>query len=74
MGVFITLSDIIGLTVLVLVLIVLAVFKIKTAFRQARCSHTGSIRETQACDAICGDCGKNLGFIGPWRERRKSQQ
>lgn len=36
--------------------------------RQARCKHA-SVRETSACDAICRDCGKNLGFIGSWRDR-----
>lgn len=24
----------------------------------------GGVNETQACDAICRKCGKNLGFIG----------
>lgn len=28
-----------------------------------RCRHD-SFYETMSCDAICMDCGKNLGFIG----------
>lgn len=39
--------------------------------RQARCRHNGDVAETSACDAICRDCGKNLGFIGTWRAKRK---
>lgn len=34
------------------------------------CNHA-KYRETQACDAICCNCGKNLGFIGIVKERRK---
>lgn len=38
--------------------------------RQRGCKHDGAIHETQACDAICTKCGKNLGFIGAWRNRK----
>ncbi|WP_454056835.1 hypothetical protein [Cupriavidus sp. Marseille-Q8015] len=38
-------------------------------FKQVRCKHDGSIHETGACDALCMKCGKNLGFIGAFRER-----
>lgn len=38
-------------------------------WRQSRCKHDGGVNETQACDAICRKCGKNLGFIGNWRKR-----
>ncbi len=40
-------------------------------WRQARCRHEGDIYETQACDAVCRRCGKNLGFIGQWRNGRQ---
>lgn len=36
---------------------------------KAMCKHNAGVTETQACDAICRECGKNLGFIGAWRER-----
>jgi len=36
---------------------------------KATCKHNAGVTETQACDAICRECGKNLGFIGMWRER-----
>jgi hypothetical protein len=39
--------------------------------RQRKCKHDGRINETQACDAICAKCGKNLGFIGSLRNRGK---
>lgn len=34
--------------------------------RQQRCKHI-RYHETMSCDAICNDCGKNLGFIGKIR-------
>jgi hypothetical protein len=40
-------------------------------FQQRGCMHP-RFRETSACDAICLDCGKNLGFIGTWRETHKN--
>jgi hypothetical protein len=32
-------------------------------FWRKKCEHK-SFYETMACDAVCMDCGKNLGFIG----------
>lgn len=37
--------------------------------RQRRCSHE-RVNEDGACNAWCASCGKNLGFIGTWRERK----
>lgn len=34
------------------------------------CKHL-RVRETMACDAVCRDCGKNLGFIQIWRDANK---
>lgn len=39
-------------------------------YRQWRCRHD-EVRETMACDAICCNCGKNLGFIGAWRKQKE---
>lgn len=36
---------------------------------QRKCRHDSGVIETQACDAICKKCGKNLGFIGEWRAK-----
>lgn len=38
-------------------------------FRQQRCNHP-RISETTSCDAICCECGKNLGFIGEWHGKK----
>jgi hypothetical protein len=37
--------------------------------RQSRCAHN-NVHENAACEAICADCGKSLGFIGTWREKK----
>ena len=51
-----------------IVLIVVALLSLPRMWRQARCKHL-RFYETGACDAICRDCGKNLGFIGAWRDK-----
>ncbi|WP_423197893.1 hypothetical protein DFLDMN_001533 [Cupriavidus sp. H19C3] len=43
---------------------IIAVLSAQKWLRQARCKHGGRLYETQACEAICQQCGKNLGFIG----------
>lgn len=42
-----------------------------TWYIQATCKHDQGVGETMACDAICRSCGKNLGFIGAWRDAQK---
>lgn len=37
--------------------------------RQRFCKHE-MFTENRACDAICADCGKNLGFIGNIRGKK----
>jgi hypothetical protein len=37
--------------------------------KQSLCPHK-SVRENGRCDAICVDCGKNLGFIGAYRRSK----
>lgn len=56
------------LVAIALALAVIALCSLPRLFRQNRCQHL-RFQETMACDAICLDCGKNLGFIGPQRER-----
>jgi hypothetical protein len=62
-----TVGDVLQLAVLVLGVMF---FGLKHTVAQALCKHDGSIGETQACDAICHKCGKNLGFIGGWNRSR----
>jgi hypothetical protein len=56
--------------VLVVVLIGIALWCLPGIIKQSRCKHS-RYRETMACDAICSDCGKNLGFIGSIRDKDK---
>lgn len=53
------------LTALVLVAVVLVRggVAVPRIIKQSRCKYL-RYRETAACDAICNDCGRNLGFIG----------
>jgi hypothetical protein len=34
------------------------------------CKHL-RVRESMACDAICRDCHRNIGFIGAWRDANR---
>jgi len=36
----------------------------KQGLTQSKCKHDAGVTETQACDAVCKKCCKNLGFIG----------
>ncbi len=67
-----TISDIVGLIALFFIALVAVIVFSRAAFRQRKCAHDGSIGETSACDAICHKCGKNLGFIGKWRDDNKA--
>ncbi len=37
------------------------------------CKHL-RVRETMACDAVCRDCGRNLGFIQNWRDANRGKR
>ncbi|MFS2103626.1 hypothetical protein [Ralstonia sp. Ralssp135] len=60
----------IALGIILFAVVVGILIQIPSWIRQARCKHDGNVYETQACDAYCQQCGKNLGFIGAWREKR----
>lgn len=64
----VTVSDILTIALVSVVVLLLLFVQIATYFRQLKCKHDGGVNETQACDAICRKCGKNLGFIGTWRK------
>lgn len=59
-----------GLLVVVMVLVIITQIPIWLA--QSNCEHP-EVSETQACEAICRNCGKNLGFIGTWRARKAAK-
>lgn len=51
--------------------LVVTLFQVPRAIRQMTCAHL-VFYETRACDAVCRQCGKNLGFIGAIRAQRKT--
>ena len=70
----ITFGDIFGLIALAIFLLVVGCVYIKQTWEQSRCKHDGGVNETMACQAICRKCGKNLGFIGKWREAKLKEK
>ena len=65
-----TIGDILTLLVIVLTIATIIVVGVIQWYKQSRCKHDGGYNETQACDAICRQCGKNLGFIGKLRNNK----
>lgn len=65
-------GEIVGFIVVVLVLGLVGLIQAAEWWKTYRCRHAGRISENRSCDAICDDCGKNLGFIGAWRDKQKS--
>jgi hypothetical protein len=51
------------------IMLVLALIILPRLIRQSLCSHA-HYHETSSCDAICNDCGRNLGFIGRIRDHQ----
>ena len=68
----ISLGEIIAVVFTLIISGMLFYIAARDALRQMRCKHDGGVAETNACEAICRKCGKNLGFIGNWRKRNKS--
>lgn len=64
----ITLSDIIGVAILLIAIAGIATLFVREWWIQRCCKHDSGVNETRSCDAICKGCGKNLGFIGAWRK------
>jgi hypothetical protein len=62
----------IGLVVLVGAVLIYLLASIPGSIKQHRCKHE-KVREDSACNAHCSACGKNLGFIGTWRESKKEK-
>lgn len=62
-----TAYDVFNLALISVALVAAVVWWIVTTIKQATCSHPKTY-ENRGCDAVCQQCGKNLGFIGAWRE------
>lgn len=69
----ITLSDVIGLSLLGLFLICAIAVGVATWIRRLVCKHA-RVYESRSASAMCSDCGKDLGFIGAWRESHGDNQ
>ncbi len=69
-----TIDDIVTLIVIAFVVAVTLIFNAKIIYQQWRCKHDGGVYESMACDAICKQCGKNLGFIGSWRKKQEESK
>lgn len=64
---------VIPIVVILIVMLVVIGSEVRQAIKRARCTHI-YYHETQACDAVCNHCGKNLGFIGNVREHREKKE
>lgn len=64
-----TIGDVVALVCVAVSVVLWVVITAAKAWRQSRCKHDAGVSETQACDAICNKCLKNLGFIGAWKKR-----
>ena len=65
-----TINDILTLVLIVLTIASSIIIGVVQWRKESRCKHDGGYNETQACDAICRQCGKNLGFIGKLRDKK----
>ena len=68
----ITASEVIGFIILVIIGILWSIQRVSHYIEHYGCTHE-QVNETSSCDAICRKCGKNLGFIGTWREQHKKE-
>jgi Zn finger protein HypA/HybF involved in hydrogenase expression len=64
-----TIGDVVSAIIILIMVIWAAVILIKQLVAEVKCKHDGGVNETSTCDAICKKCGKNLGFIGNWRNK-----
>ena len=65
-----TIGDILVLVMIALSIATVTIIGVIQWYKESRCKHDGGYNETQACDAICRRCGKNLGFIGKLRNNK----
>lgn len=64
-----TISDLIGVAVFVLVVVIGISHLLYTIVKQKLCRHEKYFENGQ-CHAICRNCGKDLGFIGNIRDKK----
>lgn len=66
--IIITVPQIIGLFLLALISLIALVCWCKAMIKEYFCKHN-DWWENQQCQAICSNCGKDLGFVGTIRKR-----
>lgn len=69
--IIIALADIFTLFIFFVCLVIAGKMVFDSWRNQSNCKHDEGVNETSACDAVCKECGKNLGFIGTWRDKHK---
>lgn len=67
-------SDVLAGVAAIVAIAAACVLVAKEWVEQKLCKHDKGVSETRSCDAICRGCGKNLGFIGTWREAQKEKK
>lgn len=70
----ITLGDVVSIVIGIIASVSIAAFFVREWWIQRFCNHDSGVNENQACHAICKGCGKDLGFIGTWREKQGEEQ
>jgi hypothetical protein len=60
------------LAVTLVAFVVYALWQLPAYLKSRRCKHP-TVTEDSACNAWCKSCGKNLGFIGAWREKTRAR-
>lgn len=62
-----TIGDLVGIVLFLMSAVLFGIIFIAQWLKEMTCKHE-KIYENRACNAICKDCGKDLGFIGSWRK------
>jgi len=73
MTLFVTLGDIFGIAMFSLFLLIALIVWAVTAWKQWRCKHE-NVRPNREFQAICRDCGKDLGSYIAWQNSQKKDQ
>lgn len=68
-----TFQDAMGLAVLAVIILWVLLSALWDWVKQSFCKHD-DFYENRACHAICRKCGKDLGFIQPWRDAKNKKQ
>ena len=66
----VTLQDVIGFSLLGLILLVAIIYSMFNWIKQSLCKHNQGVWENGlSLDCTCKKCGKDLGFVGSYKER-----